>query len=190
MCQFVYLVLPRTADMALIGQIASEYQKTLRPVAGRPANEILEPGEALYRTASGACDCGTCLGIASSHAGSNTSYESEMQKRHRLGWSPAKIERWLRSKQAANRKQKNTMEADISSRSHEIERWRRFLGRCATITHPQPIGLLLTWEGGSKRDIRNATRTGPVPIIEVTLAFLTNVKENCVYDIRATSPPA
>lgn len=185
MCNFIYLVLPKSVDASGIRRIAALHHRALDHVEDHVAYRILLCDEALFRTThKGACDCGTCLGSAIDEREESHVYQAEIAKLGKKGWSSAKIERWLNEKDAAKRRSAERARSKNLSHLTEAEKWLEFLNQCLVHTKPNAVGLLLTWEGGSTRDLRQGERGKAIRIANVSPSFLLHLEHNRLYEIR------
>src|SRR5215468_11312833 len=96
MCYFITLVV-QGADEASTAPVLTRHGRRARPISNPSVASILKPGEVQFLTTVGHCDCAKVL------IGRSTDRRAkQVEKLAKMGWSPSKIERWLRDREAAD----------------------------------------------------------------------------------------
>ncbi len=179
MCHFIYLVLPKTANVAAVRGIASQFDRALEPVDSHPMDSMLKPNEAMFRTTKGMCDCGTCLGRAAMDQSGERDFHQDVQKLKKRGWSSAKIDRWLTAKSTSDRR---TQDQKTGKHLADTERWLALLRTCLDQGGSKSIGVLLAWEGGATPSVPKADRAARSSLAAMTAQTLMHLKENCIHE--------
>lgn len=125
----------------------------------------------------GHCDCGTALGsLNASAARGDQSYERELKKFRKQGWSEAKISRWLKQKEQTKEKHLREDEAHAKGSTHELTQWVRFITAVLTSGYAHRIGLLLHWyHGGIESERISILRWDKVKLADLTPDLLIRI---------------
>lgn len=75
--------------------------------------------------------------------GEAVSYERELKRFRKQGWSEVKIERWLEQKEQAKEKQSREDESRAQGSTPELNQWVRFITDLLESGHARRLGLLL-----------------------------------------------
>jgi hypothetical protein len=153
MCHFVTLVV-RGSDTATIEQVLRKHGKRASPINNASIASALAAGEMQYLTTTGHCDCGTSLLPPAVHGeGKKIGKAAKLAK---MGWSQAKIERWIADRakahdNAGRRYQANTPDS--------IELWLRIIGDLTSTPGVQQAGLLAHfYDAGVDTEVLKITR--------------------------------
>ncbi len=169
MCHFINLVLPSQAEIEPLRKILERHGRLLYPASEKLVTRELAPDERAYLT-TGNCDCGTQLAARPS-ARREHDEEREVARRHKLGWSETKIQRW-RDQRVAAAAQK--ARAKAKSRGGEAEEWRALLMDILD-AKAERVGLVVHW-------VTDAIRRGPIlPRESLTTAIMGHLEENVLY---------
>lgn len=143
MCHFITAVLPGSANLSALAEIASRHGRALKPQRNLSVEEHLKPGEHYFLTTQSHCDCGTTLGALrradSKLERRKSAAEKQESKLRRKGWSEAKIKRWKEQKAEHLAKLKSTQNATD---------WEHLLIDLLNLRQTPFVGLLLHWYSG------------------------------------------
>jgi hypothetical protein len=182
MCHFISAVLPASADLPLLEQIASAHGRRLQPLNNPSVRALLKPGEGYFLTTQGHCDCGTSLGEVARAESQlpklQNAVDTKEQKLRRKGWTAAKVARWREQKV-------QHLQSPRDSVSDEITRWLSLLKQILTFGGSPYIGLLLHWYDGQVEDDIEISERQAVPFKLLGPEFLGRLKEDVLYDFRA-----
>lgn len=181
MCHFITSVLPVKSDIGALTHVFNAHGRVVRPLANASIQSQLRPGESYHFTTRGLCDCGTILGRdryeSKVRVRSERARDRDVEKRKKLGWSAAKIESWLRQREASK-------SGKINARDAELADWRSFLAAIRVSGVPY-VGLLIhLYNSPLESEIRLQSRQF-VRIADVTDEFLTGMQEDVLYEFRA-----
>ena len=96
MCHYITASLPHYVDTDSIAPIFESHKLGFDLISNPHVSAQLEAGDLYLLTTRAHCDCGTALGSLNvSTARDDLSYERELKKFRKQGWSEAKINRWL-----------------------------------------------------------------------------------------------
>lgn len=184
MCHYITATLSKDADLDKVATIFDQFKLGFEVIHNPHLKSQFPAGEHYILTTRNQCDCGTSLGSLHSNADSSTSsYERDLQKFRKQGWSEAKIKRWVQEKELAREN------AEIKSQTvtgHEISQatyWVDFLTTALKSGNTDRIGLLLHWYKGSLTNerikLKNIVTT---PILEITPDCLLQIEEDTLYN--------
>jgi hypothetical protein len=168
-CQFI-VVLVAESRAGKLRAVTSRL--TLSPVDNRSLAPYLEPGERVFSTTTGHCDCGTFLGSKRAPVAPRP-LDGELEKLRKKGWSEAKIARW-KSTQGPR-----TAESRADTSAHEREAWQRFLDVAP------PLGILLHTYSGPLTGRIEIARVERVARAIADDAFLGAIEEDVIYRVTA-----
>ena len=180
MCHYVTAVLPRTADLLSLVEIAGRHSRNLEPLRNPSIEDRLKPGERHYLTTHGHCDCGTPLGTLDRDEAirdrRRKATDARERRLRREGWSEAKIDRWRKEKEQHPSK---------SMQQGSVDDWlallREMLGSGATPF----IGLLLHWYDGPLDGRIEVRGREVVRLADLDEDALGRMKEDILYEFRA-----
>lgn len=171
MCFYIALVV-RGGDAAIIDHVLRKHGRQAKPIANASVASTLSPGEALFLTTVGHCDCGTALApVTVDPTGKRNAHAAKLSKK---GWSQAKIDRWLYDRVKADERAEDRRHANTPD---SFEYWSRIVIDLMSTPGVQQAGLLLHFYSGDIEDeaIEPVRKTVPVRDIE---ASLTHIRED------------
>jgi hypothetical protein len=134
MCYFITLVV-QGADEASIAPVLTRHGRRATPISNPSVASILQPGEVQFLTTVGHCDCATVL------IGRSTDRRAtQVEKLAKKGWSPSKIERWLRDRETADVRAHARRDAPSTD---SVELWTSLIGDLFAMRCVRQVGLLL-----------------------------------------------
>lgn len=134
MCYFITLVV-QGADEASIAPVLTRHGRRATPISNPSVASILQPGEIQFLTTLGHCDCATVL------IGRSTDRRAkQVEKLAKKGWSPSKIERWLRDRETADVRAHARRDAQSTD---SVALWTSLIGDLFAIRRVRQVGLLL-----------------------------------------------
>src|SRR5262249_35360870 len=134
MCYFITLVV-QCADEASTTPVLTRHGRRARPISNPSVASILQTGEVQFLTTVGHCDCATVLIRRSIDRRAK-----QVEKLAKKGWSPPKIERWLRDREAADVRGHARRDAQCTD---SVELWTSVIGDLFAIRRVRQVGLLL-----------------------------------------------
>ncbi|WP_286392273.1 hypothetical protein [Pseudanabaena mucicola] len=176
MCYFITAVLPRSANLPVLTDIAIRHGRALKPQRNPSIEEHLEPGEHYFLTTQGHCDCGTFLGSLARDESKlerqkNTADNEELKLR-RKGWSETKLKRWKEQKADRLTKSKSALDA---------ANWESLLNDMLNSCQTSFVGLLLhSYNGPIEEHIDLRGREAA----SVTAETLAQMQEDILYEFR------
>jgi hypothetical protein len=179
MCHFIAAVVPASADLRVLSEVAIRNGRRLEQLH-RPAIQAqLGFGEVYLRTTVGPCDCGTSLGSARRESAATPPPRDHLGRLKKRGWSDTKIRRWLEQQEQADAKRAAKVpEACTAS-------WRTFLDEGLAPKDVRYIGLLLHF-GDLSEPIQLARRQ-VVALSQADAAFLSMIEEDVLYEFRRSA---
>jgi len=134
MCYFITLV-AQGADEASIAPVLTRLGRRATPISNPSVASILQPGEVQFLTTVGHCDCATVL------IGRSTDRRAkQVEKLAKKGWSPSKIERWLRDRETADVRAHARRDAQSTD---SVELWASLIGELFAMRRVRQVGVLL-----------------------------------------------
>jgi len=184
MCHYITASLPKSVDTDSVALIFESYKVGFDLISNPHVSAQLEAGDLYVLTTRGHCDCGTALGsLNGSAAHDDLSYERELKKFRKQGWSEAKITRWLEQKEQTKEKHLREDEARAKGSTQELNQWVRFITDVLKSGYAPRIGLLLHMYHGSIESERiSILRRERVKLEELTPDLLMRIKEDVVYE--------
>jgi hypothetical protein len=144
MCLYITATLPREAKLNCVAPIFNSYKLSFEVISNPYVLKQLHPGDVYISTTSSHCDCGSALGSLSKR-GSDApeSYEDELKKLRRKGWSEAKIRRWLEQKEQTKETHIRRDEARAGSETPVAQYWVDFISAVLNSQCTDRVGILL-----------------------------------------------
>ena len=187
MCHFITASLPHETDLNAIGPIFAAHNVGFELISNPHITRQLDP-QAWYILTSGKyCDCGTALGSLN-RPGANThlSYERDLKKFRKQGWSEAKIQRWLEQKEQTRERHDREDKALAKGGDPELESWVGLFNSLLKSKLARKVSLLLHWYSGSIEGERiRIQRREKVRLSEVTSERLMRIEEDVLYEFVA-----
>lgn len=182
MCRFISAVLPGNADADAVAAIFRAHGRFFSP---RRADSAIvasfAPGERLFGTTPGHCDCGTPLGSAhDASSARRDDPEIEAARLRRKGWSEAKIARAIEQRaEAKSRPPRPSAEPEITS----LRVWRALIEAVLASRATPSLGLVLHGME-HPNDFENFPVSGRERIARKLLseAVLASMREDTLYD--------
>jgi hypothetical protein len=176
MCYFITAVLPRSANLPVLTDIAVRHGRALKPQRNPSIEEHLKPGEHYFLTTQDHCDCGTCLGALSRDESKierqKNAADNEESKLRRKGWSETKLKRWKEQKAERLTKSKSALDAT---------NWQSLLNDMLNSYQTPFVGLLLhCYNGPIEEHIDLQGRE----VASVTAENLAQMQEDVLYEFR------
>ena len=134
MCYFITLVV-QGADEASIAPVLTRHGRRAKPLSNPSVASILYPGEVQLLTTVGHCDCATVLIGRSADRRAK-----QVEKLAKKGWSPSKIERWLRDRETADVRAHARRDARSTD---SVDLWTSLIGDLFAMRRVRQVGLLL-----------------------------------------------
>src|SRR5262245_11617386 len=107
MCHYLTAMLPQSVELKSIAPIFESHKIGFELISNPHVAAQVDPQDWYILTSRKHCDCGTALGSLNQQRAANvTSYDRELKKFRKQGWSEGKIQRWLEQKE-------QTKESDI-----------------------------------------------------------------------------
>jgi len=177
MCHFITAILPKSANIQQLEQLASKHGMKLSPQANLGISRQIKPDELPFLTTAAHCDCGTSLG--SDHRQSRTEIDiaRESEKLRKKGWSESKIQRSLNQKERDLLRQ-GSLQADV-------QRWQDFIVSAIQFRYTPYIGLLLHNYHGPLNEQFTLTDRVITILAPMSHTSLTGMRENVVQEFRA-----
>lgn len=138
MCYFITLVV-QGANEASIAPVVTRHGRRATPISNPSVASILQPGEVQFLTTVGHCDCATVL-IGQSTAQDKDRRAKQVEKLAKKGWSPSKIERWLRDRKTADVRAHARRDAQSTD---SVALWTSLIRDLFAMQTVRLVGLLL-----------------------------------------------
>jgi hypothetical protein len=183
MCHYMTATLSPKTDLKKAAEVFERFKLGFEIVHNPHLESQLPAGERYVLTTRKYCDCGTALGSLS-HAFQKgpPSYERDVQKFRKQGWSEAKIERWLTEKEMANDKANIKSRRVSGSEDITVASWVEFLTVALESGHTDRIGILLHWYQGSLTSERISLRNiVSLSVRKLTPDYLLKIEEDSLY---------
>ena len=184
MCHYITVTLPHNVNADSVAPIFESHKLGFELISNPHLSAQLEAGDLYLLTTRGHCDCGTALGsLNGSAARDELSYERELKKFRKQGWSEPKINRWLEQKEQTKEKHLREHEAQAKGSTHELNHWVRLITDVLTSGYARRIGLLLhMYHGGIESERIGILRRDKVKLADLTPELLMRIKEDVVYE--------
>lgn len=184
MCLYITATLPRGAKLDCVATIFDAYKLSFETVSNPYVLEQLPPGEVYVSTTSSHCDCGSALGSPGGRDGDKAvSYEHELKKLRRKGWSETKILRWLEQKERTKEKHVREDEARAESNTPVPRYWVDFISAVLNSKCTDRVGILLHFYQMGVEDERvKILGHERVKLEELTPRLLMEMEYDVVYE--------
>ncbi len=136
MCTYVTIVLPASADLPGVKELADAAGLGFAPYRNASLEGQLQPGEVLVRATLGHCDCDTPLARLADERDTKTVTRAARPTRN--GWGAARLARWAEQKRASAGRDEQSLMAD-----DRLARWLTFLSGALSIRGATFVGLLV-----------------------------------------------
>jgi hypothetical protein len=134
MCHFITATLPHVVKPDSVAPIFESHKLGFELISNPHVAEQVDSQDWFVLTSRKHCDCGTSFGsLNHQDAAKAPSYDRELNRVRKKGWSEAKIQRWLEQKE--HTKERHLAEGG----GPELDRWIEFLNELIR------SGLLPEW---------------------------------------------
>ena len=184
MCHYITVTLPYNVNADSVAPMFKSHMVGFELISNPHISAQLEVGDLYLLTTRGHCDCGTALGsLNGSAVRDDLSYERELKKFRKQGWSEAKINRWIEQKEQTKEKHLHEDEAQAKGSSHELNQWVSLITDLLTSGYARRIGLLLhMYHGGIESERIGILRKDKVKLADLNPELLMTIKEDVVYE--------
>ena len=184
MCHFITATLPQGATIDLATQVFRSHHLGFKVVHNPHVSPQLHPGETYILTTRGQCDCGTALGALNRNGPSkDLTHEGEAEKLRILGWSGAKVQRWLKQKREAEEKRKEEIDARAQRGMADAERWVNLVTDLLQSGHANSVGVLLhLYHGGVETEHINISERRKVRLADLSPEYVMRMSEDILYE--------
>ena len=184
MCHYVTATLPHDVNLDSVAPIFESHKTGFELISNPHVSSQIEAGDWYVLTTRGHCDCGTALGSLNlPAAGEVVSYERELKKFRKRGWSEAKIKRWLGQKEQTKERHLREGEARAKGSTLELNRWISLIADVLKSGHARRIGLLVhMYRGGVESERVNILGREEVKLADLTPERLMRMEEDVVYE--------
>jgi len=129
MCHYITAVLPHTVDPTAVASLFDSYKLGFEIISNPHVVGQIDLKAWYILTSGKHCDCGTALGSLTRQArAQGLSYDREVEKSRKQGWSEAKIKRWLEQKEQTQERHRREDEA-LAVSGADSQRWLAFLNK-------------------------------------------------------------
>lgn len=112
MCHYITATLPHEVELKSVAQIFDSHKLGFELISNPHVAEQIDPQAWYILTTGKHCDCGTAVGsLALQRTAKVLSYDREVMKLRKQGWSEAKIRRWLEQKEQTKERHRREDEA-------------------------------------------------------------------------------
>lgn len=136
MCSYISLVTD-CPDAKLLKTALAGFGRTSAPMANPSVQRLLGGGERQYCTTD-TCDCGTVLG--GTEQTPDRDFTKAVQSKTKLGWSKAKIERWLADQRKSDARPEEPRD------SYDL--WARIIREVLAVPGTSSAGLIVHYYEG------------------------------------------
>jgi hypothetical protein len=185
MCHYITATLPHAVDLSLVTQIFEAHQFGFDLISNPHVAQQIDARERHILTTRKHCDCGTALGSLShpEHA-KVQSYERELKRFRKQGWSETKIKRWLEQKEQTKARHLREDAEIAESTTPELESWLSLLNNLFDSTKAQKFGILLHWYHSSIESERiEIQRKEKLQLSELSAERLMRIEEDVLYEV-------
>ena len=184
MCHYITATLPHAVDLKAVASIFESYKLGFELISNPHVAAQIDSQAWYVLTTKKYCDCGTALGsVTHQTATEDLSYDREVKKFRKQGWSEAKINRWLEQKEQTRERHGREDEALAKGTQPELENWLEFLNDLLTTKVAHKFGLLLHWYHTSVESERiKIHRRESVSLSDVNAERLMRIEEDVLYE--------
>jgi hypothetical protein len=185
MCHYITATLPHVVELKSVAHIFESHKLGFELISNPHVAEQIAPRDRYILTSRKHCDCGTALGSLSHQRAANSStYDRELKKFRKQGWSETKIQRWLAQKEQTKERHRREDEALAEGSGPELDRWIQFLNDLIRSGPSPRFGLLLHWYHGSVESERiKIQRRETIRFSELNPARLMKIEEDVLYEV-------
>lgn len=184
MCHYITATLPHSVNPESVAPLFETHKLGFEVISNPHVLSQVEAGDWYVLTTRGHCDCGTALGSLNNPAASEmASYERELKKFRKQGWSEAKIKRWLEQKEQTKERHLREDEARAQGSTPELDQWVDFITDMLTSGRTRGIGLLLhMYQRGVESERIDLLGKERVRVADLTPERLLRMKEDVLYE--------
>jgi hypothetical protein len=184
MCHYITARLPQSVDADSVAPIFKLHKFAFYLISNPHVSAQLEAGDLYVLTTTGHCDCGTALGsLDVPVARDDLSFERELKRFRKQGWSEAKIARWLEQKEQTKEKHLREDEARLKGGTRELNEWVGLITNVLKSGYAPRIGLLLhMYTRGIESERISILRREKVKLVDLSPELLMRIKEDVVYE--------
>jgi len=184
MCHYITATLPHNVILDSVVPIFESHKLGFELITNPHVSAQIEAGDLYVLTTRGHCDCGTALGSLNLPAADEVaSYERELKKFRKQGWSEAKITRWLEQKEQIEERHLREDEARAQGSTSELNQWVNFIADVLQSGRVRRIGLLLhMYQRGVESERIDILGREIVKLAELNPEKLMRMKEDVVYE--------
>lgn len=170
--------------MDLASQVFCSHHLGFKVVHNPHVRPQLNPGDTYILTTIGHCDCGTALGALNrSGPSKDLTYEGELAKLRKQGWSGAKVQRWLNQKRETEKKKQEEVDARAQRGMAEAEKWVNLLSDLLQSGHANRVGVLLhLYHGGVETERVNISERRKVRLADLSPEYVMRMSEDILYE--------
>ena len=183
MCHYITATLPHAVDLKVVASIFECYKLGFELISNPHVAAQIDSQAWYVLTSRKHCDCGTVLGSLTRQTTNGLSYDRDVKKFRKEGWSEAKINRWLEQKEQTRERHRREDEALAKGGGPELERWLKFLNDLLKTKVASKFGLLLHWYHTSVESERiKIQRRECVRLSDVNAERLMRIQEDVLYE--------
>lgn len=185
MCHYITATLPQVVELKSIAPIFELHKLGFELISNPHVAAQVDSQDWYILTSRKHCDCGTALGsLNHQRAAKASSYERDLKKFRKQGWSEAKIKRWLEQKEQTKERHRREDAALAEGGGPELDRWIEFLNDLIGSDLSPRFGLLVHWyHGGIEGERIKIQRREKVRFSEVTPERLMKIEEDVLYEV-------
>lgn len=146
MCHYITAICSSKTKVIEINSVGEAYGLKLEECDNEHLRKQLLSTEKYLLKTTKTCDCGTCLGEASSkNYKKERIQKSEIDKLIRKGWSETKISRYVADKKKIEDKIAKQNDSLLDTHNNELANYVSFIREVFKRTDTEVFGLLLHW---------------------------------------------
>ncbi|WP_374502419.1 hypothetical protein [Pseudoxanthomonas sp.] len=183
MCTYISAIVPKSADVDRLSAVAASFNKDFRPFANASIQGQLSPGELLFLTTRGHCDCDSALGSGNRRRRKVADVDEERSKLAKKGWSKSKIERSLAQRMDQIQKREQDHNSELGK---DLENWLGFLRNAVSNKDTPYIALLAHHYSGSlAAEQFTVSNRQVVEATKINQESIANMAEDVIYQVTA-----
>ena len=184
MCHYITATLPHAVDVNVVASVFESYKLGFELISNPHVVGQIDSQAWYVLTSRKHCDCGTALGSLTHQTPTKRlSYDRDVKKLRKQGWSETKVNRWLEQKEQTRERHRREDEALAKGGGAELERWLEFLNHLLKAKVADKFGLLLHWYHTSVESERiKIQRTESVKLPDVNAELLMRIEEDVLYE--------
>lgn len=183
MCHYITATLPHVVEPNSVAPIFENHKLGFKLISNPHVSLQIDSGDWYLLTTRKYCDCGTALGSLNQYVGKVRTYEHDLEKFRKQGWSEAKIDRWLEEKQRTKERREREAESHAQGSTPELDQWLAFLNDLLKSGHARRVGLLLHWYQRSIESERiSIQRRERLELLELNQELLRKMEEDVLYE--------